>query len=134
MQSILNLWSVRDLTVLGKITVLKNLVILKIIHKTSRLPMHSPEAFVEQLDKLTFKFIFGSNWEKISRSKLCCNIEDGGAKMIDVKQHFLALKFRWIGKLFNKDYSASWKIIENVYVFPIICFFVSCAQIVHQVI
>ena len=76
--------------------------------------MHLPEAFIKQLDNLLLKFIWGFKWEKISRSKLCCNIEDGGAKMINVKQYFLALKFRWIGKLFNKDYSASWKIIKKV--------------------
>ena len=82
MQSILNLRSVRGLTLLGKITVLKSLVISKIIHKAS----HLPEAFIKQLDKLMFKFIWCSKWEKISRSKLCVKIEDGGAKMIDVNQ------------------------------------------------
>ena len=84
MQSILNLWSARGLTLLGKLTVLKTLVILKIAHKISHLPMHLPEAFVKQLDKLIFKFIGVLN-EKISRSKLCCYTEGGGAKMIAVK-------------------------------------------------
>ena len=108
MQSILNLWCLRGLTLPGKSTVFKTLVISKIIHKAFHLPMHLPEAFIKQLDKLMFKFILGSKWEKISRSKLCCDIEDGGNKVIDVKQYFLALKFRWIGKFFDKDYSASW--------------------------
>ena len=74
----------------------------------------SKKIWIKQLDKLLFKFIWGSKWKKINRSKLCCNIEDGRSKMIEVKQYFLALKFRWIGKLFIKDYSTSWKIIENV--------------------
>ena len=93
MQSILNLWSVRGLTLQGKITALKTLVISKIIYKASHFPTHLPEAFVKQLDKLMFKFILGFNWEKISRSKLCCNIEDGRARMIDVII-FLTLKLR----------------------------------------
>ena len=92
MQSILNLWSVRGLTLLGKITVLKTAVISKLIHKTCYLPMHLPEVFIKRLNKLMFKFIWGSKWEKISRSKLCCDIEDGGAKMIDVKQYFFSSK------------------------------------------
>ena len=57
MQSILNSWSVRSLTLLGKITVLKSLVISKIINKVSHLPMHLPKVFIKQLDKLMFKFI-----------------------------------------------------------------------------
>ena len=116
-QSVLNLWSVRGVTLLGKITVLKTLVILKIIHKTSYLTMHFPEAFVKQLDKFMFKFIWDFKWEKISKSKLCCNIEDGGSKMINAKQYFFNLKFRWNCKVFDKADLASWKIIENVCLF-----------------
>ena len=102
------------MTLLGKITILKTLIIPKIVHKASLLLIYLPEKFVKELNKLMFKFIWGSKWEKISRSKLSCSIEEGGAKMIDIKQYFLALKFRHIGKLFNKDYSASWKIIKNL--------------------
>ena len=97
-----------------KNSILKTLIIPKIVHKTSLLSIHLPEKFVKELNKLMFKFIRGSKWEKISRSKLSCSIEEGGAKMIDIKQYFSALKFRHIGKLFNKDDSVSWKIIENL--------------------
>ena len=69
MQSILNLWSARGLTLLGKITILKTLIIPKIVHKASLLPIHLPEKFVKELNKLLFKFIWGSKWEKISRVK-----------------------------------------------------------------
>ena len=67
MQSILNLWSVRGLTLLDKITFFKTLVISKIIHKAFHLPMHLPQAFTKHLDKSKFKFlVFGAqNWKKI---------------------------------------------------------------------
>ena len=57
MQSILNLWSAGGLTLLGKITILKTLIIPKIVHKASLLPIHLPEKFVKELHKLMFKFI-----------------------------------------------------------------------------
>ena len=47
------------MTLIGKITVLKTLVISKLIHKASHLPMHLPEAFVKQLNKLMFKIYLG---------------------------------------------------------------------------
>jgi len=50
-QTILNLWSCRGLTLLGKIIVLKRLVILKIIHKASYLPLHLPETFIKKIMK-----------------------------------------------------------------------------------
>ena len=53
--------------------------------------------------------------------------------MIVVKQYLLALKFRWIDNLFNKNYSTSWEIIENIQLSDNL-FFVSYAQIVNQVI
>ena len=54
LQSTLNLWLVRGLTLLGKITVLKTLVIPKLIHIASYLPIHLPEKFVKQMNQ---KFI-----------------------------------------------------------------------------
>ena len=87
LQSTLNLWLVRGLTLLGKIAVLKTLIIPKLIHKASYLPIQLPEKFVKQLNRVLFTFIWGSKWEKIGRSQLCCSIEEGGAKMIDVKQY-----------------------------------------------
>ena len=114
LQSILNLWLVRGLTLLGKITVLKTLVFPKLINKASYLIIKLPEKFVEQLNRILFTFIWGSKWDKIGRSQLCCSIEEGGAKMIDVKQYLTALKFKWIFKIFNENFVADWKTIGNI--------------------
>ena len=64
LQSGLDLWSVKGLTLLGKITLLKTLVISKLIHKASYLPIDLPEKFVNQLNRVLFTFIWGSKWEK----------------------------------------------------------------------
>ena len=42
--------------------------------------------------------------EKIGRSQLCWDVEEGGAKMIDLKQYSLALQFKWAKNLFEKNY------------------------------
>jgi len=44
---------------------------------------------------------------KIGRAILCNNISEGGAKMIDIKQYLLTLKFKWLHKFFDDDYSAA---------------------------
>ena len=113
LQSTLNLWLVRGLTFLGKITVLKTLVIPKLIHKALYLLIHLPEKFFKQLNQVLFTFIWGSKWKKIGRSQLCCSIKEGGAKMIDVKQYLTALKFKWIFKIFNENFVADWKTIVS---------------------
>jgi len=35
--------------------------------------------------------------------------------MLDLKQYLLALKFKWLYKIFDKNYTADWKVIENLY-------------------
>ena len=89
LQSTLNLWLVRGLTLLGKIIVSKALVVPKLIQKASYLSIQLSEKFVKQLNQVLYTFIWGSKWEKIG-SQLCCSIEEGGVKMIDVKQHLTA--------------------------------------------
>jgi len=63
-QTILNLWSCRGLTLLGKITILESLLIPKIIHKASYLPLHLPETFIKRINQVMFKFIWKSKWGK----------------------------------------------------------------------
>ena len=36
--------------------------------------------------------------------------------MIDIKQHTLALQFKRIVKLFDENYAAAWKTLENLFV------------------
>ena len=65
------------------------------------------------MNRVLFTFIWSLKWEKIGRSQLCCSIEEGGAKMIDVKQYLTALKFKWISRIFDENFVADWKTIEN---------------------
>ena len=51
---------------------------------------------------------------KIERSQLCCSIEEGGAKMIDVK-HLTVLKLKGFLISFNKNYVADWKTTKNIF-------------------
>ena len=104
MKAILNIWSFRSLNLLGKITVLKNLIIPKIIYKVSYLPIFLPDSFVNELNQTLFRFIWSSKWEKVSRLKFCCNIKKGGANMIVIKCHMLSIKLKWIQKLFDSNY------------------------------
>ena len=61
-----------------------------------------------------FRFIWGSKWELIGRSQLCYEVEQGGAKIIEIKQYILALKFKWVNRLIDESYTANWKLVENL--------------------
>ena len=90
MQTLLNIWASRGLTLLGKITVLKSLVIPKIVYKATYLSVTLPEIFIKELNRIMHKFIWGSKREKIGRSQLCYDVEKGGDKMIaSMSMYFL---------------------------------------------
>ena len=70
MKAILNIWSSRSLTLLGKITVLKKLIIPRIIYEVSHLPIFLPVSFVNELNQILFRFTWGSKWEKNFQIKI----------------------------------------------------------------
>ena len=47
MKSILNIWTSRGLTLLGKITIIKSMVIPKLVYKVSNLPVILPDSFIK---------------------------------------------------------------------------------------
>ena len=58
MKNILSLWSSRNLTLMGKITIVKSLIILLMIYKASMLPLIIPKTFITKINELIFKFIW----------------------------------------------------------------------------
>ena len=61
MKNILSLWSSPNLTLMGKITKVKSLIIPRMIYKASILPLIMPKTLITKINKLLFKFIWGSN-------------------------------------------------------------------------
>ena len=90
MKKVLNVWSRRNLTPFGRITVIKSLVISKIAHFLMNLP-DPEESFLKELNKLLYNFLWNGKNDKI-RSGVCQTYEAGGLKMVDIKSFLAALK------------------------------------------
>ena len=93
MRSLLNILSRRRLTLFGKVTVLKTMVVPKIVHLLSSLP--SPILMLKEIDRMFFKFIWDGKPDKIKRKILTKEIERGGIRMIDIKAFNKSLKFSY---------------------------------------
>ena len=63
---ILNMWSRRGLTLLGKVTIIKTLIIPTLLFKLSVLPIDVPNAFTTSLNRSLFTFLWGWKWEKLA--------------------------------------------------------------------
>lgn len=110
LENTLNIWKRRRLTLLGKINIVKSLGLSKLIFNASVLPV--PEKFCEEVNKITFNFIWDNKIAKIKKSTIIGDRENGGLNMIDFALMNKALKCIWI-KRFNMNKNSAWTVIPN---------------------
>ena len=98
MKNLMQSWSCRNITPTGRITVLKSIIISKIIHMLQSLP--SPDlSTLKELDKLFFNFIWKNKRHEVNKKVLCLDIEQGGLKMLNLVEFDMSLKITWLRKL-----------------------------------
>ena len=88
-QSIMNMWKMRNLTVYGKIVIIKSLVISQIVYAAT--VIHVPEMLARKLEKMIYTFLWGSKREKIKRTVCINSAEEGGLNMIDLQSKLRSL-------------------------------------------
>ena len=66
LQSILNSWSARRLTLLGKIIIIKSLAVSQIVYLLSSLPSH--QNIVHEINSILYDFLWDSKHDKIKRT------------------------------------------------------------------
>ena len=101
-------WKKRNLSVLGKITVIKSFALPKLIYPLSLLVTPSKEKIAE-INKIMFQFLWNSNTDKISRKTIVKKIEEGGLKMINLDFFIIALKASWVKRLLDPINKGPWK-------------------------
>ena len=107
----LNTWQRRNLTLYGKINIVKTLGISKLIYSASVLPV--PDHYIQEINKLILNFIWAGKPPKIKRNTIIGEKKNGGLKMCDFKTVEKALKITWVNRIQDES-QASWKIIPNL--------------------
>ena len=105
---VLNVWSMRALSLKGKVTILKSLIISQMTLLFSVLFV--PEYILQKLDKLIFSFLWDGKTPKVKRETMINNINDGGLGMPDVYLVNSTSKISWIKRLTNER-DCKWKIL-----------------------
>ena len=102
----INEWSRRDLTPFGKITVIKTLLVSKIVHILIGLPSPSKK-LLNEINNIFYTFLWNKKPDKIKRDVATLKLSHGGLNMINIFNFDKALKLTWIRRLNNT--SAKWK-------------------------
>lgn len=122
MKKLVASWSKRLLSPAGKITVIKSIILPKIIHLIIALP-NPPSCYMKELEQLFFNFIWNNKPPRVAKKCITQNYEDGGLRMIDLNNLCTSLKITWIRRFLN--YTSSWKSlllstlpkIENIFLY-----------------
>ena len=96
-ENVLKTWRIRNLTVEGKITILKALAISKVIDLA--LLANTPQVTIDQSNKIQKDFIWNRKQPKIRHSTLCNTHENGGFKSVHIPNKLISLQCSWIKQL-----------------------------------
>ena len=100
-------WEYLRLSLLGKITVLKSLIVSRLVYILSPLPTN--HRVLKELNKSFFHFSWSGKGDKIKRNVMIGDYSDGGLKMIDLESINKALKSTWVKKYLDPENHGKWK-------------------------
>ena len=113
LKRLLALWSQRDLTPLGKVTIVKSLGLSQFVYLFQVLP-DPPVEFVKELERIIFKFIWAGKPEKIKCLTLYNPTFAGGLGVTHIPGFIRSLKCTWL-KRYLDDSEAVWKLFFDFY-------------------
>ena len=101
-KAIISQWRKRYLTPIGKITVLKSLVLSLLNHILMSIP-NPNNTFCKELEKLFYSFVWNSPSHRIKKDVITKPYEKGGLRMINISAYIASLKIFWIRQLIFTD-------------------------------
>lgn len=106
-EDILSNWQNKRLTLIGKIAVIKALAASQLVYVMSSTT--SCLKSLKETNDILFKFLWDYKGDKIKRTEMIADYQDGGQKMLDIMEFNKALKITWILKYILNDCKSKWK-------------------------
>ena len=113
MKKLIQSWSCRNISPIGRVTIFKSLIMSKIIHILQSLPSPTKEHFKE-LEKIAINFIWHKKRHQVNKEVLCRSPEKGGLGMFNLAEFDFSLKIAWLYKLQNEPEWLEYAIYEKV--------------------
>ena len=104
-KSQIRLWSWRGLSLFGKVTIIKTLLLSKVLYVSTILP--PPSEFLKAFQTIIYNFLWKGP-DKIARTATINDYEYGGLKLTDLTTSIMSLRITWIGR-FLSDNFYPWK-------------------------
>ena len=115
MKRIINAWEKRNLSIAGKVCIIKTFLI-------SQLVLVVPDPVLTQVSRILFRFLWCKKdcnrkaFENVKRTVVCGALGNGGLSMIDLKQMQAAFLLQCVGRLFQAQALDKWShIYKNIF-------------------
>ena len=108
-KTLFRIWARRSNTPIGRVVILKSLILSKLIYLWIMLP-NPPNEYLDILQKICFHFVWDGKKDKIKRTISKHHTKEGGISIPDIKAYVQALKLTWMKKLLDNKPN-KWKAI-----------------------
>ena len=94
----IKIWNMRELSLFGKSLIIKTILMSQLVYKLSVLPSPSNE-FIDKIQSLFFKFLWGNKRPKIKRAVLYSDKENGGLGIPNIHYKNISSKAAWVKRI-----------------------------------
>ena len=107
-------WKRRKLTPFGKIAVVKSILVPTLTHLFLSLPSPTKE-YIKRISDNLFNFVWDGACNRIKKTVLIKNYEDGGLKMLDLYNYNLSMKIKWLKNLVSEGNKDCYEFTNNIF-------------------
>lgn len=107
---LLGWWKQRDVTLMGKIQLLKTYALSKLNYVASLITI--PKFILNEIEKISFDFIWGGK-DRIKRKIMYQDYEFGGLRTTNYETFVKTQRISWIKRLLYGEHDLGWKISFN---------------------
>ncbi len=97
----------RDLTIIGRNTILKSLALSKLMYPITTL--YTPKEKITEIQKEILKFIWKDKTPKVKSNVMYQIIENGGLNVTDFELNCISLNLNWIKRILDPENSSKFK-------------------------
>ena len=110
---ILNSWKKRDLSLLGKVQLIKSFALSQFVLPATLLAV--PPNVIKRIESMLYNFLWGGK-DRVKRKRVIQELKHGGLNMIDIRSMFMSFKAAWVSRILRSNPSVhSWAQLANYY-------------------